>query len=80
MVVVIDQSQAHGDSGEGGHGGNGSCCCIDKKLLVPLVLEVLPESRLDVPRKVDLGSVELNSQTPSSFEVKNLSSTSAWLR
>ena len=80
MVVVKGQPQTYGESTDGGNGASGSGNGNNQKLLVPLVLEVLPESCLGVSRKVDLGTVALDSKTPSSFEVQNLSVASAPLR
>lgn len=77
VVTVIDQRQPHSDGNmaHGGGGGGGG-----HKLFVPIVLEALPESCLGVPRKLDLGVVALDSNTPSSFEVQNLSVGPAPLR
>lgn len=85
MVTVIDQhhqpfndgSVAHGPSGGGGNGGAGSG---GHKLFVPIVLEALPDSCLGVVRKLDLGTVALDSLTSSSFEVTNLSAGLAPLK
>lgn len=88
MVTVIDQhhqppsssdgnlphSRAGGGSGAGAGGVGGH------RLLVPIVLEALPDSCLGVARKLDLGAVALHSSTSSSFEVKNLSAGPAPLR
>lgn len=60
----------------GGVGGGG----VHERLLVPVVLEALPENYLSVPRRVDLGTVELESYTPSSFAVQNLSTGPAPVR
>lgn len=87
VVSVIDQPQHYPDVGTasssaiiGGVGGIGGGGGRGQKLLVPIVLEALPESCLSVPRKVDLGAVALNSDTSSSFVIQNLSSAPSLLR
>lgn len=90
MVTVIDQhhqpasdgnlSHRAGNGGNGGGGGGAGAGVGGHKLFVPIVLEALPDSCLGVVRKVDLGSVALDSSTASSFEVKNLSIGPAPLR
>lgn len=87
VVTVVDQAQpywdgygSHGGTPHGGGGGGEAGGGGGQRLLVPIVLEALPESCLRVPRKVDLGTVTLDSSTPSSFEVHNLSAGAAPLR
>lgn len=90
MVTVIDQhhqppsdgSLTHrpGGGGGGGAGVGGAGGAGGHRLLVPVVLEALPDSCLGVARKLDLGAVALYSSTSSSFEVKNLSAGPAPLR
>lgn len=79
VVSMIDHPQQYGDN-NGAHAGGGGGGGGSRKLLVPVVLEALPESCLGVPRKVDLGAVALDSITTSSFEVENISAGPAPLR
>lgn len=85
MTVIDQHHQALSDGnaahGAGGPNGGGAGIGVGgHKLFVPVVLEALPDSCLGVVRKVDLGVVPLDSSTPSSFEVTNLSSGPAPLR
>lgn len=78
LVTYVDPSLPCGNI-QGGGGGIGSeiggGAGAQERMLVPVILESLPESYLRVPRRVDLGSVSLGSDTSSKFKVQNTSTS-----